>query len=416
MTTQTRTHIALATVLALLTATPGLAQTPAGGPSPKPAGTAATRPKPRPAPPAGQVAEEPIRCWWKTDRTAVNVGERFAVVLTCAALEAGQTIVVPNVSQLDGGAIQLTPFEVVSSTRRADVVAAPWRYVQFEYGVRLLADGFFGQDVNIPALTVTYNFRTADGANTGRDQSYVLPALPMRVLSLVPRSATDIRDTSAMTFGDIESARFRATVARVSSWIATAFAVVLAILALFRASQRFRKRSPEAERHVSELAWLGACARSLREVRQDAASGWSPELARRALPALRLAGASALGQRVAQQRVERDAEVRDGQIAVRNGWFRRGRTVLSASTTRATVDAAASQKGLSGRARGALAALGPALESFSVAAYGRNTAPPEGTELTSALDRSLDAVRSLRTGALWPVRTLTAVTRVFSSY
>ena len=116
----------------------------------------------------------------------------------------------PNVSQLEGGAIQLTPFEVVSSTRRADVVAAPWRYVQFEYGVRLLADGFFGQDVNIPALTVTYNFRTADGANTGRDQSYVLPALPMRVLSLVPRGATDIRDTSAMTFGDIESARFRA--------------------------------------------------------------------------------------------------------------------------------------------------------------------------------------------------------------
>ena len=51
-----------------------------------------------------------------------------------------------------------------------------------------------------------------------------------------------------------------------------------------------------------------------------------------------------------------------------------------------------------------------------MAAYGRNTAPPDGTELTSALDRSLSAVRSLRTGALWPVRTLTAVTRVFSSY
>ena len=250
------------------------------------------------------MAEEPIRCWWKTDCTAVNVGERFAVVLTCAALEAGQTIVVPNVSQMDGGAIQLTPFEVVSSTRRADVVAAPWRYIQFEYGVRLLADGFFGQDVNIPALTVTYNFRTADGANTGRDQSYVLPALPMRVLSLVPRSATDIRDTSAMTFGDIESARFRATVARVVSWVATAFAVVLAALALLRATQRFRKREPGTERHVSELAWLGACVARLRDVRKEAASGWSPELARRALPALRLAGASALGRPVAQQRLD----------------------------------------------------------------------------------------------------------------
>lgn len=420
MTTQIRTHrswrFALAVALIAMPAAPGWAQTRAGAPPPSPTGAPAVRPRPRPAPPAGQVAEEPIRCWWKTDRTAVSVGERFAVVLTCASLEAGQTIVVPNVSQLEGGAIQLTPFEVVSSTRRADVVAAPWRYIQFEYAVRLLADGFFGQDVNVPALTVTYNFRTADGANTGRDQSYVLPALGMRVLSLVPRGATDIRDTSAMTFGDIESARFRGTLARVTSWIATAFAVLLAVLALLRASQRFRKRVPEAERLVGEVARLGAAAAVLRDVRRDAAGGWSPELARRALPALRLASASALGRPVAQQRVGRDADVREGQIAVRNGWLRRGRTLLSASTTGANIDAAASQKRLSGRVRAALAALGPALEVFSVAAYGRGAAPPDGAELSSTLDRSLDAVKSLRIGALWPVRTLSAVARTFSSY
>ena len=419
MTTQIRMHrswtLALAAALAVWTTAPGWAQTRTGGPAPTPS-AAPARPRPRPAPPAGQVAEEPIRCWWKTDRTAVNVGERFAVVLTCASLEAGQTTVVPNVSQLDGGAIQLTPFEVVSSTRRADVVATPWRYIQFEYAVRLLADGFFGQDVNVPALNVTYNFRTADGANTGRDQTYVLPALPMRVLSLVPRGATDIRDTSAMTFGDIESARFRATLARVTSWIATAFAVLLAVLALLRASQRFRKRVPEAERQVGEVARLGAAAAVLREVRKDAAGGWSPELARRALPALRLAAASALGRPVAQLRVERDADVREGQIAGRRGWLRRGRTLLSASTTRANIDAGAAQKGVSGRARAAMAALGPALDAFSVAAYGRGATPPDGDELNSTLERSLDAVKSLRTGALWPVRTLSAVARTFSSY
>ena len=421
MTTQIRipsVRIATLVAAAALAALPAsvLAQARAGGQAQNPAGTAASRPRPRPAPPAGQVAEEPIRCWWKTDRTAVSVGERFAVVLTCASLEAGQTIVVPNVSQLEGGAIQLTPFEVVASTRRADVVAMPWRYIQFEYSVRLLADGFFGQDVNVPALTVTYNFRTADGGNTGRDQNYVLPALQMRVLSLVPRGAGDIRDTSAMTFGDIESARFRGTVARTTSWIATAFAVVLAVLALLRASQRFRKRVPEAERLVSDLTRLGAAATVLRGVRKDAASaGWSAELARRALPALRMAGASALGRPIAQQRVGRDVEVREGQLVVRNGWLRRGRTLLSASTTRANIDAAASRKGLSGRARAALVALGPALDAFSVAAYGRGAASPDGDELTSALDRSLDAVKSLRIGALWPVRTLSAVARTFSS-
>jgi hypothetical protein len=218
-----------------------------------------------------------------------------------------------------------------------------------------------------------------------------------------------------MTFGDIESARFRGTLARVTSWIATAFAVLLAALALLRASQRFRKRVPEAERQVGEVTRLGAAAAVLRDVRKDAAGGWSPELARRALPALRLAGASALGRPVAQQRVDRHANVREGQIVVRNGWLRRGRTLLSASTTRANIDAAASRKGLSGRARAALVALGPALDAFSVAAYGRGAASPDGDELTSALDRSLDAVKSLRIGALWPVRTLSAVARTFSS-
>jgi hypothetical protein len=117
------------------------------------------------------VAEEPIKCWWKTDRTAVRVGERFAVVLTCASIETGPTTVVPNVSQMEGGAIQLAPFEVVGSTRRADVVVTPRRYVQFEYVVRLLSDGFFGQDVSVPPLTVT----TTSGRATARTPAVTRP-------------------------------------------------------------------------------------------------------------------------------------------------------------------------------------------------------------------------------------------------
>jgi hypothetical protein len=362
------------------------------------------------------VAEEPIRCWWKTDRTAVSVGERFAVVLTCATLETAPTTVVPNVSQLEGGAVQLTPFEVVSSSRRADVVAVPWRYIQFEYTVRLLADGFFGQDVAIPPLTVTYNFKTADGANTGRDQTYVLPALSMRVLSLVPRAAGDIRDTSAMTFGDIESARFRATLARTVSWVALAFALVLAALALLRASQKFRKKAPGAVKKIGELAQLGACASTLRAVRSDASSGWTPELARRALPALRIAGAAALGRPVAQLRVDRDTDVRGGQIVVKDGWLRRGRTMLSASTTPANVAAAAAQKGLSGRARNALVSLGPAIEALSAVAYARHDAQADTSGLNSTVDQALSAVRSLRIGSLWPMKAASALVRsIFSA-
>lgn len=413
------TTVSASTLSAQTPSVQSTAQTPAAAPAapraggPAPATAPVARPRPRPAPKAGQVAEEPIRCWWKTDRTAISVGERFAVVLTCATLETGPTTVVPNVSQLEGGAVQLTPFEVVNSTRRADVVAPPWRYVQFEYVTRLLNDGFFGQDVSIPALTVTYNFKTSDGANTGRDQNYILPALPMRVLSLVPRGAADIRDTSAMTFGDIEAARFRATLARVVSWIALAFALTLAVLALVRASQRFRTRAPDAVKTVGPVAQLGACAEVLREVRAAAAGGWSPELVRRALPALRLAGASALGRPVSQERVDRDAEVREGQIVVRDGWLRRGRTMVSASTTPVHIAASATQKGVGARTRAALVGLGQALEAFSVAAYARSGGPPDRGELDAALDQALDAVKQLRIGALWPMRTLATLTKAF---
>src|SRR5688500_6799605 len=112
-------------MVAMCVAAPALAQAPARPPRP------------------GEVASDPIRCWWKTDRTTVRVGEQFQLVLTCGVIEVGSTTVVPALNQLEPGALALTPFEVVSGVRREDIVAPPWRYVQFEYSARLLADGFF---------------------------------------------------------------------------------------------------------------------------------------------------------------------------------------------------------------------------------------------------------------------------------
>src|SRR5262245_36733290 len=140
----------------------------------------------RPQPKEGEVQSDPIKCWWKADSTAIRMGERFGLVLTCAVIEAGPITVVPVLNQLEPGALSITPFEVVSGARGEDMVAPPWRYVQFDYSVRLLSDGFFGQDVMIPGVTVTYNLQTAGGTQ-GRDQTYMLPALPMRILSLVPK-------------------------------------------------------------------------------------------------------------------------------------------------------------------------------------------------------------------------------------
>src|SRR5687767_11029647 len=135
----------------LVSAVPVLAQAPPVVRSPQLAGPAGpARPAQARTAKPGEVATDPIKCWWKADRTAVRVGERFGLTLTCGVVEAGPVTVVPAINQLEGGALALTPFEVVSSVRREDVVSSPWRYFQFEYVLRLLSDGFFGQDINIP--------------------------------------------------------------------------------------------------------------------------------------------------------------------------------------------------------------------------------------------------------------------------
>jgi len=408
-----------------------MAQTPAVSPAAAPAkpvpapakpASASAKPAPKAAAPrlpprVGQVESDPIRCWWKTDRTSVRVGEAFGLTLTCGVIETGPIAVVPALTQLEGGAIQLTPFEVVSATRRADVVVPPWRYVQFEYAVRLLNDGFFGQDINLPAVSVTYNLKSAGADSTGREQSYVLPALPMRILSLVPKAAGDIRDASSLTFAEIESRRYYATAARVAAAIALVFAAVFAVLAVVRFAQRFTVRTPAAARPVPAASVLAGCASTLRDVQRDARSaGWSPELARKALPAMRIAGASAMGRPIAQQYVAPDVTTREGQVVVKTGTLGLGRAVVSAATTPGAIATALDGRSTGGaRARGAMTQLGDALQAFGRAAYGRQNGDGsplvDSVELDRALENALEAVKRLRVGALWPMRMMTTVTR-----
>ena len=404
-------------------ARPSDAQTPA---APRPsAGNAQratpSRPKegpaaaaPRPAPKEGEVQSDPIKCWWKADRTAVRVGERFGLVLTCAVIEAGPITVVPVLNQLEPGALSITPFEVVSGARGDDMVAPPWRYVQFDYAVRLLSDGFFGQDVMIPGVTVTYNLQTAGGTQ-GRDQTYVLPSLPMRILSLVPKGVADIRDASGQTFASIESRRFRASLASVLAWVSFAFAGVLGIFALVRAVGQFRSKRTVAIRRLPVPAVLSGCLDTISEVSADASkTGWSPDLARRAVAAMRIAGAVALERPIAQDFVGADAVERDGQVTVRKGWIKRRRVLLSASVTSKVI---ASHLGngrrLRPNARVRLETISDALGVFSAASYGRN-GKPDASALDAAVDSSKDAIRGLRSSARWPMRTAGAVMRSFT--
>ena len=354
------------------------------------------------APRPGEVESDPIRCWWKADRSAIRVGERFTLVLTCGVIETTGIKVVPAVNQLEPGAVSLTPFEAVAGKRHDDVVVPPWRYIQYEYSMRLLSEGFFGQDVTIPSLTVTYNLQAPGAGNTeGRDQTYLLPPIPMRVLSIVPKTAADIRDESGQTFANIESRRSRATAEVVAASIAFAFAAVLAALALVQLAGRFRSRDSKVVRPLSEAAVLRGALTSLRTARTEAArEGWTPALMARALAALRISGAAALGRRVAQLHVMNGEAERVGQLEVRSGLVRRRRVLLSAPTTPSAL-LAAMENG-HGASRATVQPIMDALQQFSTVVYSR-AGEVDAMTLNNTVDEALVAVRRLWTRSMIPL-------------
>jgi hypothetical protein len=369
----------------------------------RPAMTAAQSP----AAAAGEARTEPIRCWWKTDKAAVHVGEQFTLTLTCATIETPRLRVAADAAELEPSAVQLTPFDVVGGVRHDDLVEPPWRYSQHEYRLRLFGDEFFGQDIAVPAFTVPYTVQVTSGgtAQEGREQTYVLPPIPMRISSLVPADAADIRDASRQSFGVIEDRRLRAMVALVAGCIAFAFALALVALAAARAWRHRRRPAAGVTPAIAAAGILEACARELAHVRTDAAhGGWDRRLAERALAPLRVASAVALSHPFSQTTVNAEVAPRAGEMLLRRGRLRPKRVLVSA---RVTADMIAGQLARRGqgqqRTTHLLGTLARSLQVFTASRYGR-TAAPDATSLQTALEDAAAAVRQLRIAALGPVR------------
>ena len=365
------------------------------------------------APGPGEIASDPIKCWWKTNTNAVQIGEHFTLALTCGVVETSRITVVPNTMLLEPTTVQFTPFEVLGGTRHEDILAPPWRYFQYEYTLRLAGEGFFGQDIDLPSLTVTYNIQSPGAGETeGRDQFYALPALPMRIASLVPNKATDIRDVPRETFADIEARRLRATAELIAASIFFGFGVVLVGFAFVRTLSRYRESRPTVARPLPAGAVLGSCLRGIGRLKSDVArEGWTPELAGRALAAFRVAGAVALGRPVAQTLVDTHVQGREGQLVLRMGMFRPRRALISAPTT---ADAIARQlaigNGSDPRTQAMLEEIRDSLQAFNAPRYGRN-GHLEATALDETLDTGTSAIRRLRFSKLWPMRMAAGVAK-----
>ena len=163
-------------------------------------------------------------------------------MLTCAVLETDAATVVVDQSRLEPSVVQFAPFEVLGGTHGADLRTGTRRFFQFEYRLRLIAENQFGKDVALPETKLSYRVQSRVGQGTalqGRDQTYLLPAQSMRVLSLVPTDATDIRDASAETFSDLDQRAFRANL----------FVVVGGVLFVARRARRAARAGPARPRY-----------------------------------------------------------------------------------------------------------------------------------------------------------------------
>lgn len=352
------------------------------------------------------TAVEPIRCWWQSSTGAITIGQSFDVTLTCAVLDTEPVQVVPDESRLGVASVQLAPFEILGGTHPPDAHRGSRRFFQYRYSLRLISADSIGHDVNVPALPIQYRVHSRVGANAsleGRDLTYLLPPLPIKVLSLVPADAADIRDGTDASLGAVESLRFRTNLFEILALALGATAAVMAMLALLPLVRRAGKVSKADEGRLPDRAVLHHVAEELDAVKRDVATeGWTDGNTARALAALRIVAAYAIDRAVSQKPLAAAAATPEGRIAAAQGWLRPVRASVSSSMTSDDVGRAGSKlpDSVSMTRRHHLEGLQQALTVLAAALY--HQAPVRDThQLDEALRHGTSVARELEQERAW---------------
>ena len=366
---------------------------------------------------AQTVQTDPLQCWWRTSAGAVRVGEPFTVVLTCAVLETDAATVVVDQTRLEPSVVQFAPYEVLGGSHGADLRTDQRRFFQYEYRLRLIADGMFGRDVALPEMKLSYRVQTKVGQKTslqGRDQAYLLPAQSMRVLSLVPSDTADIRDTSASdTFGDIDQRAFRANLYTVIGSVLFVLAGLMTLLGLVRLFKQYRKPSEAtaSAKLISDNAILSGVGRELSRVQRDRDGGsWTPELASRALGALRIAATYAIARPVSQMPASRlladgGETAEPGRLILKAGWPRGKRIAVSGAVTPQTIARVLARPGNRPAHTVLLESLSRAIGAMTAATFNRDGALDDSA-LDEALATSKTVLRRMKFEQLWFMKRL----------
>ena len=348
-----------------------------------------------------------LRCWRRVDRGAVRIGEQFGMTVTCRVAETETGRAVADTVGLEPESIDLLPFDVLAGERFADVAGAGHRFLQYHYVLRLIGEDYFGRDVFIPPLELNYRIERPTEAGTvlpGRELTYVLPAEPVRVLSLVPDTAADIRGIPLETLGATEARLARADALLLAAAGLGLLAAGALVAGIRRAYDARRADRAPAARPVAAAAVAGTVLRELTAIRRaNAAADWSRERIEQTLAALRLAGAVAVERTVAERAADPGAPPRSGELRVRAGWLAAGSVMVCAAVTPAVLAGGAGGRPAAGISDFNLGRLRNALAVFSAARYARPGEPLPAT-LTLALEEALEVIRQVRFRALAPIR------------
>jgi hypothetical protein len=346
----------------------------------------------------------PLQCWWRTDRVAVHVGEHLRLTLTCTAAETGEATVMPDWDQLQPDVVDLAPYEVVAGTRSEDVVAPPWRHTQFEYTLRLTGEEFFGLDVPLPPLEIAYSIAVGPPGGIvqqGRERTYVLPHLHLKILSLVTKDADDIEEVPTHSFASIEQTRSRAAMVFLAGCGLLAAGALYLLLFLGGAVRAMRARRVKPAFRVPDWRLVVGCRSMLRGIAAAAdRDGWTEGRVGEALTLLRILGAVAIGRTVRQTVVARHRPAEAGEWILRRLSLRRPRVAVTATVTAAQLRAQASAV-----PGGAIDQLAAAISACSEARYSSGAADGAAmAEAGRAIQDALRASRELLLAALLPAR------------
>ena len=289
------------------------------------------------------VEVEPITCWWRSSTSAVRSGEQFMLTLTCQVVDAEKGRVVPDLSKLAPAVVELQPFEVIGGRQAPDMRVPGSRFFQYEYELRLINEGAFGADVDVPELKIGYRIESqVASGNTvqGRDLTYNLRPISIRLLSIVPEDTMDIREAPAAAFLAVEAREARAANLRLFGSVLMGLAGVVLLVMLVNLARRRVAKTVATTWQVTPYAVASAVRRELNAVKTDSRGGWDAALVGRALSAARLATSLVIGGAIGQVKAAgSDTAPLEGQLLVKGPLGRGGALVSAGVTPRTLQDA-----------------------------------------------------------------------------